>query len=301
MDTLATRAFHRQRRAWGGAWAILGHTRFGTRGKNVERNAHPFCYGDVVGAHNGVVDSPVTYEVDSQYIFDRLAQCGGDYQSAIGNLSGSWGLWWHRAGAVYLQAHKQTLARAQHCGAVYFSSDAQHLRAALAMVGRPKVHQFECGETISVSPDGHISRLPALVDRSPPVIGYAARRNWWSASDIAGDYAHTHRADVHYLPAKYRQGLESASPFDLESAQEYSEAELCEMYDRFLDCNINAREAAALCDYGWVDADDLDELARLGGIDRSWEDHCDPERGNTYDDTAIDDEDALWSEHINRD
>ena len=60
---------------------FIGHTRFKTHGEIVARNQHPFHYGNVTGAHNGVVHNylevgekynlPET-EVDSQMIFQLL-------------------------------------------------------------------------------------------------------------------------------------------------------------------------------------------------------------------------------------
>ena len=38
--------------------------------------------------------APKSYAVDSQYLFDRLNQCNGDYQEAFQGIDGWWGLSW---------------------------------------------------------------------------------------------------------------------------------------------------------------------------------------------------------------
>lgn len=281
-DLLATRAFQKQRRAWVDAWAILGHTRYGTRGKNVERNAHPFAYGGIVGAHNGIVDAPASYEVDSQVIFDRLAQHDGNYQAALADLGGHWGIWWHHRGRVTLQAHEQQLARAFHCGAWYFSSDAQHLGAALAIGGKPKIHKFTSGETIAIDPQGRACQLVDFVSSAP---------ERWRKPQRVVSHSAWQFDDVKYLPSKYR-----ALPAPDDAAHEaYSDDELSEIYDRLLaSADVASDELAALVEYGWVLPEECDELVSQGADDLAdWRDYLTDE--------VVDAEDRLWSDHINRD
>ena len=71
-------------------WFIAGHTRAATRGAVISDNAHPFRYGRYVGCHNGIVDAPQSYAVDSMYLFDQLHKCNGDYQSAFAGITGYW-------------------------------------------------------------------------------------------------------------------------------------------------------------------------------------------------------------------
>lgn len=73
---------------------MLGHTRYSTRGESNKANAHPFEFGDIIGAHNGtlttqyLLDDWKDFEVDSENIFyhmerkglaDTLLKCGGAF------------------------------------------------------------------------------------------------------------------------------------------------------------------------------------------------------------------------------
>lgn len=111
-------------------WFVVGHTRNGTRGANTNANAHPYRYGKVTGAHNGCVSAPCSYAVDSQYLFDLLNQHDGDYQKALDNVSGYWGLVWAYKNNLFLAVHNCELALTEVDGVWYFSSDYQHLDAA---------------------------------------------------------------------------------------------------------------------------------------------------------------------------
>lgn len=63
-------------------FCLLGHNRYATQGGISEETAHPFDFGEVVGAHNGTVlkytleklHEAKNYEVDSQRIYSHLGQ-----------------------------------------------------------------------------------------------------------------------------------------------------------------------------------------------------------------------------------
>lgn len=130
LDALATTEFskfigHR------GRWFLAGHTRYATRGSKTKRNAHPFRYGCIIGAHNGIVSAPHSYKVDSEYLFDSLNKAGGDYQRAFAKIDGYWGLTWFDGDAFYIQAHENDIWLGQDKrGTFYYSSDYYHLAAA---------------------------------------------------------------------------------------------------------------------------------------------------------------------------
>lgn len=122
----------------GSCYAICGHTRNSTRGGNTVKNAHPFVYGEagyeVILSHNGIVDAPNDYPVDSMYACDLLAKAKpGDYQGALGDLTGWYALTWldRRNGHIYFLNWKSSLAFTKVGDAYYYSSNHLHLQTAL--------------------------------------------------------------------------------------------------------------------------------------------------------------------------
>ncbi|MDE2425659.1 MAG: hypothetical protein KGO96_07115 [Elusimicrobia bacterium] len=60
------------------------HSRYATRGKINLKNSHPFEYGNIIGAHNGVISNAAELdhiygrkEVDSEHIFERISEKEG--------------------------------------------------------------------------------------------------------------------------------------------------------------------------------------------------------------------------------
>ncbi len=115
----------------GPSWFIAGHTRLGTRGAVNRKNSHPFRYGKIIGSHNGIVQAPANYNVDSMLLFDELNKENGKYQKAWEDISGYWGLTWYDGESFCLQVHDGTLNIVQIDGIWYYSSDEDHLVAAV--------------------------------------------------------------------------------------------------------------------------------------------------------------------------
>jgi hypothetical protein len=114
------------------AWFVAGHTRYATRGKVNRQNSHPFRYGSIIGAHNGMVDAPNGYVVDSQMLFDLLNKANGDYQSAWAEITGYWGVSWFDGESFYLQVHNGDLSIAcAEDGTFYYSSAWSHLESVV--------------------------------------------------------------------------------------------------------------------------------------------------------------------------
>lgn len=114
------------------SWFIAGHTRLATRGKVNRQNSHPFRYGRIIGAHNGMIDAPTGYAVDSQYLFDALNKSEGDYNKAWAKVTGYWGISWFDDKALWLQVHNGDLTVCSDGpGLWYYSSSWTHLETCI--------------------------------------------------------------------------------------------------------------------------------------------------------------------------
>jgi hypothetical protein len=164
-------------------WFIAGHTRLGTRGAAVRRNAHPFRYGRIVGAHNGMVDAPRDYEVDSMYLFDLLDRADNDYNKALAEVTGYWGMSWYDGKDFYLQCHDGELSMVHTEDCWYYSSDDDHLKACV-QCDHEKIQTFGEGETWKFSSDGTVAKIDAFVSQAAQYWTKGGQYNrYWSEKD----------------------------------------------------------------------------------------------------------------------
>lgn len=92
------------------AWGFLGHNRAATLGAVNNENAHPFQYGDIIGAHNGTIDKEswkrleeaagIETSVDSAAIFAAINAVGIDETMSLiehgrTSTTGAWALVWY--------------------------------------------------------------------------------------------------------------------------------------------------------------------------------------------------------------
>lgn len=78
---------------------FIGHNRYATQGKISTRNAHPYEYGKVVGAHNGTIknkyglEDGYKFDVDSQALINHISVKG--IESAVSIVDGAYALTWY--------------------------------------------------------------------------------------------------------------------------------------------------------------------------------------------------------------
>ena len=156
-------------------WFIAGHTRQSTQawGKKKTEHAHPFLHGSVIGSHNGYVLSSADYEVDSMLLFDLLDEHKSNYQEALKEIEGYWGLTWFDSDTetLYLQSHSADLAMAWVGDVIYYSSDVKHLEAALGPIDGNYI-ELDAGKTYSFNwVDGHLETAELAAFKSE-------KKNW---------------------------------------------------------------------------------------------------------------------------
>jgi hypothetical protein len=135
-EYLATKDINEWIRQHANGDGLYGHTRMASRGAHTDDNAHPFRYEAVTGMHNGILDAPLEYAVDSMYAFHLLSQHEpGEYQEALKEVAGWYVLVWadRRNGCVYFLNWSGDLYFTKQGGVFYYSSDQRHLRAATGL------------------------------------------------------------------------------------------------------------------------------------------------------------------------
>lgn len=120
---------------------IIGHNRYATQGKVNRANAHPFEYGDIVGAHNGTLNNKHVlkdgyhFDVDSQALINHIDKEG--IESAIKGLNGAWALtWWDQGKSTmnFLRNDQRPLylCESEDSKTVLWASEAWMLEIACA-------------------------------------------------------------------------------------------------------------------------------------------------------------------------
>lgn len=137
--------------------AVIGHCRAATVGKNEQKNAHPFAFQHVVGAHNGTLNrrSPDQhkYETDSQALFADINARG--VEVAIPDVSGAWALTWYdkfQNTLNFLRNDQRELfiAVLKHSDTIFWASESGLLEWVLR-----RMH-FDVDTIVKLKPDLHV-------------------------------------------------------------------------------------------------------------------------------------------------
>ena len=109
---------------------FIGHTRKKTTGAITRRNAHPFRFGKIVGAHNGYISNHssladgLVYEVDSEVAINLISKEG---VAGISKLTGSMAFHWMEDDTIYLYRFNNPLFMGNLGDALYWGSEKDYL------------------------------------------------------------------------------------------------------------------------------------------------------------------------------
>ncbi len=162
---------------------FIGHTRFSTHGATTLPNQHPFEYGDVVGAHNGVVHNYKEVgekfnvketEVDSQMIFSVLNKTDHDFNT-LGKFTGALATLFTIGDKYYTYRKTNPLwvGRSKN-GDVYFSS----IKEALVKCKLNNIFQLMEGRLYIWSGNTVIDKID--IEHDPVASKYGSSNlQWW--------------------------------------------------------------------------------------------------------------------------
>ena len=139
--------------------AIIGHNRFATQGAINSKNAHPFEFDTLVGAHNGTLtnkwrlEDNTKFAVDSENLFHHIEKNG--LRNAMDIALGAWALvWWDKIeGTMNFLRNNQRplfLAYTKKGDTLFWASESWMLQVAV-----PR-HNLDLGDIWELPVDQHM-------------------------------------------------------------------------------------------------------------------------------------------------
>ena len=177
---------------------FIGHTRYSTHGARTLPNQHPFEYGQVIGAHNGVVHNYKEVgeefkcsetEVDSQMIFKVLNKTKHDFKT-LGKFSGALATLFSIGDKYYTYRKTNPLwcGRSSN-GDVYFSS----LRDVLINCNLKNIYQLKEGRLYVWSGNTVIDKIDIDHDPVASEYGYVNKQWFEYGTPATNRYSNTTR------------------------------------------------------------------------------------------------------------
>lgn len=183
----------------GGAQTCIIHTRAATQGhQSVEENNHPILYGNILGAHNGIVyndDDLFKHfnwkrhgRVDSEAIFASINHVD-DLQEALEHIDASWAIAWlqlDQPKRLWLaRGYQSPLFYAQTIyGSLVFASTEKAVEEAFTwggITGKPNAIKADEGFLANIDPETGLTILPPFDGSGDKVtIGKQVRRSYTS-------------------------------------------------------------------------------------------------------------------------
>lgn len=168
---------------------LCGHNRYATQGAVNRDNAHPFAFGNIVGAHNGTVKNtnPLKidkdFDVDSKYIFYHMDKKG--FKSAMKAVNTAIGAacltWVDNASKTFniLRNNQRPMYYVVHNSTMFYASEDWMLQVALSKTYNTTVYtrQLPVGTHLSVDLSS-LAREVTLVDVTEEVKYVAPATNF---------------------------------------------------------------------------------------------------------------------------
>lgn len=159
---------------------LIGHNRYATTGKINRRNAHPFEFDGLVGAHNGTLHNKYAlknhndFDVDSEALYSHINEEGLD--AAIKLVRGAWALTWYdkdNETINFLRNEERPLfyCISENKKVIFWASEAWMLQSVFSREG------YKIGKVYVLPTDTHYSFTVSLKDAANHTFDKAKARH----------------------------------------------------------------------------------------------------------------------------